>query len=1237
MFLRSLFGRVVSRRLSAPAGAVLGLLAVRAPAQVTYPAPYTVSTLAGGSSGSVDGTGTAAKFKAPAGVAIDAAGNVFVADTNNHVIRKVTAAGVVTTFAGTAGSPGSADGTGSAARFNFPRGIAADGSGNLFVADNNNHTIRKVTPDGVVTTLAGLAGAFGSADGTGSAARFRLPIGVAVDGSGNVYVGDYGNNTVRKITSDGTVTTLAGSATAPANSTDGPGSTARFHGPEGVATDQAGNVYVADFSNDSVRRIAPDGTVSTYAGLAGADGAVDGTGTAARLMNPIGLAVDQLGNVYVADFGNSLIRKIASGGAVTTLAGLTQTHGATDGVGSAALLNSPNGVAVGPTGTVYVADSNNNAIRAAVPPPPVASFTISLNPAPVGQPVGFDGSASSTPNPGDAIAGYTWDFGDGSPVVSSTSATATHAYAGTGNFTVTLTVTDLYGLTGSTTLGLQVNSSAQAITFAPLPDRVFGDAPFALSATASSGLAPSYAVLSGPATISGNTVTLTGAGAVVIRASQGGDANFAAAPNVDQGFTVQKGAAVVTLGSLTSVYDGAPKPAAVTTSPAGLAVDVTYNGAAGAPTGAGNYAVVATVNDPNYAGSASGTLVVARAVPVITWPAPAAITYGTVLGGAQLDATATTPGTFTYAPAAGVLLGAGPQVLGTSFVPADTADYTNASAQQSLTVNQATATVTLAGLSATYDGTAKTVSATTSPAGLAVALTYNGNSAAPSEVGSYTVSATVNDANYAGTATGTLVIAKITPTVTWAPPAAITYGTALDATQLNATASVAGTFAYSPGPGTVVNAGAQVLHVTFTPANTAHYDTVTAQCNLTVNQAAATVQLSPANATYDGQPHAAAATTTPAGLGVTFTYNGSASTPVNAGTYAVVATISDVNYAGGTNGSLVILPGTPVVTWPAPAAISFGTALSSAQLNATASVPGTFVYVPAAGTVPAAGLQVLAATFTPADTANYNAVTVQQNLVVITAPPPKWGADFNGDGHPDVIWSNVNTGDRAIWFLNGPAVGSFGYLAGIPVEWQIAGTADFDGDGRPDILWEDTVTGDRSIWLMNGTAIRDFAYLAWVDPSWHIAAVGDFDGDGHADLLWENAGSGGVDRAIWFLNGTTVDSFGYLAGIPPEWRMVGAADFDGDGHTDIVWEDVSTGQRSLWLMNGTAIKGFGDLGTVGTAWHIAMVADFNGDGQPDLLWENRTTGDRAIWLMNGTTHTSSVYLAYVDPVWRIAP
>jgi sugar lactone lactonase YvrE len=229
-----------------------------------------VTTLAGaaGQLGDTDGTGSAARLFSPIGVGLDLAGNVYTAEDGGNTIRKITPAGVVTTLAGTAGVTGGADGTGPAAQFETPFEVAVDNAGNVYVADVGNDTIRKVTPGGVVTTLAGMAGVSESADGTGSSARFAGPSAVAVDGAGNVYVADTGNNTIRKITPGGMVTTLAGNPAASGGSADGTGSAARFDFPAGVAVDGAGNVYVADSGNDTIRKITPDGVITTFAGSA---------------------------------------------------------------------------------------------------------------------------------------------------------------------------------------------------------------------------------------------------------------------------------------------------------------------------------------------------------------------------------------------------------------------------------------------------------------------------------------------------------------------------------------------------------------------------------------------------------------------------------------------------------------------------------------------------------------------------------------------------------------------------------------------------------------------------------------------------------------------------------------------------------------------------------------------------------------------------------------------------------
>jgi sugar lactone lactonase YvrE len=319
-----------------------------------------VSALAGGTGlwGSTDGTGTAASFEYPEGIAVDASGNVYVADNGNSEIRKITPEGVVTTLAGKTGYWGTTDGTGTGALFGDPSGIVWDASGSLYVADSGGDTIRKITiPAAVVTTFAGsLDNTYGSTDGTGTAASFHRPEGIAVDANGNAYVDDTSNSTIRKITPEGVVTTFAGTA-GTTGSTDGTGAAARFNWPEGIAVDASGNLYVADPGTETIRKITPDGVVTTFAGQS----------PTATFLTPAGIAVDASGNVYVTDSQNNTIRKITPEGVVTTLAGKTGVSGSTDGTGAAARFNWPEGIAVDASGNVYVADTSNSTIRKITP------------------------------------------------------------------------------------------------------------------------------------------------------------------------------------------------------------------------------------------------------------------------------------------------------------------------------------------------------------------------------------------------------------------------------------------------------------------------------------------------------------------------------------------------------------------------------------------------------------------------------------------------------------------------------------------------------------------------------------------------------------------------------------------------------------------------------------------------------------------------------------------------------
>jgi sugar lactone lactonase YvrE len=334
---------------------------------------FNFTTFAGNTNapGALDATGTAASFNEPFSFALDTAGNLYVGDYNNHTIRKVTPGAVVTTFAGLAGAPGTNDATGTNARFRNPDGIAVDTLGNVYVADVNNHTVRKITPAGAVTTLAGAPMQLGATDGT-TTARFYMLTGVAVDGSGNVYVADRYNHLIRKINPAGLVTTLAGKANTPGG-VDATNANARFNFPTTITIDSATNLYVGETGGHTIRKVSPSGTnwvVTTIAGTNAVSGTNDNAiGTLARFNTPRGLAFDSAGNLYVADSNNHTFRKLTMSGtnwAVTTFAGAPLQTGAANGVNSVARFNGTRAVAFDSTGNIFTSDVGNHRISRGV-------------------------------------------------------------------------------------------------------------------------------------------------------------------------------------------------------------------------------------------------------------------------------------------------------------------------------------------------------------------------------------------------------------------------------------------------------------------------------------------------------------------------------------------------------------------------------------------------------------------------------------------------------------------------------------------------------------------------------------------------------------------------------------------------------------------------------------------------------------------------------------------------------
>jgi streptogramin lyase len=321
---------------------------------------WVTGTLAGsGAYGSQDGPGSTASFSPPSGVAVDGAGNVYVADTANQKIRRIDAGGVVTTFAGT-GNVGSADGAGTTASFNMPWRVSAAADSTTYVTDTYNLRLRKISATGDVTTFSG-SGSIGAANGAAASASFYYPFGLAVSSDDHVYVADNSNQLIRKLAPDGGAMTFAGSGSA--GFVNGTGSAASFQSPYGIAVDALGFVYVADTLNHCIRKISPVGMVTTLAGI-GTRGSVDGSPTVASFSDPQGVAVDANGNVYVADTGNNALRKISPSGVVTTIAGNPAlSAGSADGVGAASRFYFPFDVAVDRSGVLYVADWGNSKIR----------------------------------------------------------------------------------------------------------------------------------------------------------------------------------------------------------------------------------------------------------------------------------------------------------------------------------------------------------------------------------------------------------------------------------------------------------------------------------------------------------------------------------------------------------------------------------------------------------------------------------------------------------------------------------------------------------------------------------------------------------------------------------------------------------------------------------------------------------------------------------------------------------
>lgn len=462
-----------------------------------------ISTVAGTGSATFGGDGgpaTIAQFSTPQGTAVDSSGNIYMADSSHHRIRKIDTSGNISTYAGTGTAGLTGDGgPATSARINTPLGIFVDSSDNLYIADGNNSRIRKVDTSGNISTVVGTSAGFSGDNGLATSAQINSPFGVGVDSAGNIYIGDTGNQRIRKVDTSGTITTFAGTGSAGNGGDGGAATSAQINTPMQVVADGSGNIYITDYGNSRIRKIDTNGIITAFAGtgVSGYSGD-NGPATSAQLNSPRSIAIDSSGNLYIADSSNSRIRKVTPGGTITTVAGTSSGFSGDNGPATSAQLASPQGVAVSAAGLVYISDTSNRRVRRVVEAQPLITSSL---------------TASATLNV--AFGGYTItaDFAPdsysatGLPTGLSVN-TATGAITGTptqlGAFNVSIAATNGAGTSLAATLVLTVNPVVLTVTGITANNKAY-------DTTTTATLNLGSAVLSG--VVGGDVVTLNTSGA----------------------------------------------------------------------------------------------------------------------------------------------------------------------------------------------------------------------------------------------------------------------------------------------------------------------------------------------------------------------------------------------------------------------------------------------------------------------------------------------------------------------------------------------------------------------------------------------------------------------------------------------------------------------------------------------------------------------------------------------------
>jgi len=1274
-----------------------------------------VTTYAGtGSPGSSDGTGTAAGFNFPRAIVVDGLGYVYVADTSNGTIRKIAPGGVVTTLAGTAGLTGSADGNGSAARFNRPLGIAVTNAGDaVYVGDTSNHTVRKITSSGDVTTLAGLALSYGSADGSGSAARFYFPNGVAVDSGGNLAVSDSSNSTIRWVTVSGDVTTLAG--TPVYGSTDGTGAAARFHSPQGMGADAAGNVYVADNANQIIRKIAPGGVVTTLAGMPGTvgtadgtgsaarfnsptglavdlsgniyvtdngrtirkitpagevttlagnasvSGSADGTGTAAQFRSPAGIAVDAAGNLYVADQGNYTIRKVTSAGVVTTLAGTAGTSGSVDGTGSAALFGNPTGVAIDPSGNVFVTDAFNRVIRKITPAGVVTKFA--------GSPWTFGGTNDGTGlqaqfNTPWAIAA---DAAGNLYVADQISQTIRRIrpdglVSTLAGFTGSSGTTDgagqearfygPYGLTVDGAGNLYVSDSVNCTIRKGI--EVAGEVPYAFSTLAGNSIGYGYADGTGSAARfnRGSGITSDAAGNVYVADNNairkvtpaGVVTTLAGNPAAFPGFADGTGSAALFNGPTGLVLDATGNLYVTDTTnrvirkvtPAGVVTTIAGSpGVFGTTDGTGNGALFGGPKGIVF--DSQGNLLVTdgNAVRRVTTDGVVTTVAGSVQYGGYLDGT-----------------GAAARFNFPQAIAVDSEESIYVADESNYVIRK----ITAGGVVTTFAGNEGAGSGSTDGTGAAARFGFVSGIAIDGADNLYVLdgNSTVRRISPAAVTTTLAGIANTWGTSDGMETVAQFYlprGIAVDASANNIYVFDTdnftirrGTRVTDPYPFIIHQPVDQMIipgqQFAYFAAGARGLPSPSLQWQRLPAAGGGWSALSESS-TYVGvgTPQLTVQNTTLAMRGDQFRCVASNSV----GSVASNVATLDVNSSPGFSqqpADQTVLSGTPttflvVATGDRAPTLQWQVKTSFQAQWADVANDGVYSGVTTATltigspTVEMSGYQFRCIATNPANIvpSYYSTLTVNEAPAFASQPASQMrGAGYatfvsfavvvSGNPAPALQWQRLPAGSGT--WANLPFSGPYSWYGPSGNTLQIYGiSVSMNGDQFRCVATNsvNSVTSDPATLTVTG-----------------VNTATDFSGDGKADFIWQNSTTG--DRGFWLMNGTGYASWVDLGAVGTDWRIAATADFNGDGKPDFLWENTATGDRGFWLMNGTAYASWVSMGWVSTDWRIAAAADFDGDGKPDILWENTVTGVRGFWLMNGTAYASWVNLGAVSTDWR---